>query len=129
MDSYFYFVAIGKENAVRALGDDVQVAGSEVHAMKPNPHDPRIPDERWYWQSPRRDCVTEFPEDELLAHMIASPGFLGKVAAHRNAIRRFSAVIVCAAGATGLRGISVSESLLTMLAGVRGSIEIDLLLR
>ena len=126
MRSKFYLSAIGSEDNIRALHDQLKLLGSEVKQLRANPLDPSPQAERWLWCSPYQTCSSDFPEDELTAYLRENSHLLATLGKHRAGLKDVGPVIVSQPDHNGIRGCSVSSELISLLASVNASLEIDI---
>jgi hypothetical protein len=126
MRSKFYLSAVGREDKIRALHDELKISGSAVKQLQPNLLDPSPQEERWLWRSPYQTCNGEFPEDELTAYLRENSHVLSLLKKHRAGLKDVGPVIVSQSDQNGIRGCSISSELIGLLASANASLEIDI---
>lgn len=117
--------AAGNEEGIRSLSVRLNMAGT-IRALKATVLTPQN-EGVFQWCLPFRECITEFPEDEIAAFLDVD--LLVTLKEMRESIDDLMIVLVCEHGEEPddrPRGYSISPELIRMLADIDASLEIDI---
>lgn len=120
----FSFWATGAEASIRSFARVAGIANGTVRARKIHVLTSVVPG-AWVWYSPSYVCTEADPATELLDYIDKNHEFWSQVAIHRSQLEVFSAAIVNFRREDGMTGCYLPERLVTILAAVRASVDID----
>lgn len=124
MRSKFYVYAYSNENVIRALHKDLQFPGSVIRPLK---HAPLLSNQEmpWVWETPCRECSTNFPEGELEEYLHNNADLLKKLEPYSETLAIQGVIVREYVENDQHCGYSISSNLIKMLSGINASLEID----
>ncbi len=128
MDSRFYLWALGTEGDVRDLDKRLSIQGATVSMVKVvSPENQSRLGVLWKWRTPYQRVSSQFPEDELEKFLVENMSLVNKLKETGSSLSSLGCMIVCdlEKGET-LNGFSLSRRLISLLAGIDASLEIDI---
>ncbi len=117
--------AAGNEEGIRSLSVRLNMAGT-IRALKATVLTPQN-EGVFEWCLPFRECITDFPEEEIAA--LLDVDLRATLKEMRENVDDLMVVLVCEHGAKPddrPRGYSISPDLIRMLADIDASLEIDI---
>jgi len=123
----YYLSATGSQSEIHALAEYLNVTGSKVEQLRSAHLSNNLAgSDKWIWRSPYYDCKGDFPEDELLEFLRKNADLVEKLKERPEGIQDMVAVLVGKIGdGDEPNGYSISNDLITYLAEIRASLEID----
>lgn len=121
----YYLFAAGNAPAVCSLHSSLNISGSEVRDLNGSLSDEKLKDKKM-WCSPYRECVTAYPEDEFADFFEKNPALMQGLKVHSDFLDEVVLMVVCElTGQEHPHGFSISKKLISKLAEVSASVELD----